>query len=61
MSLPPTFGVVRDIWAHDQPDCDKWLNVKDFVAWEFVFDSAGAEGQLCVFGEKRSGGGGMMH
>lgn len=32
-----------------------------FVAWQFVFDCAGAEGQLCVFGEKRSGGGGWMH
>lgn len=35
--------------------------INDFALQPFVFDSAGAEGQLCVFGEKRSGGGGRMH
>lgn len=35
--------------------------INDFVVRQFVVDSSGAEGQLCVFGEKRSGGGGRMH
>lgn len=56
MSLPPTFmllGISERLTNQTV--------INDFVVQQFVFDSSGAEGQLCVFGEKRSGGGGRMH
>lgn len=57
MSWPPTLGVV----GISECLTNQTVINDFFAACSFVFDRSGAEGQLCVFGEKRSGGGGWMH
>lgn len=47
MPSPPTLVVVRNVWASDQPDCDKW-----FCTGDICFpQSCCRRSIVCVWGE----------